>query len=91
MKRNWIGKTPSAENLSADFKQAGSHDELYHGKGMVAQVAGKHYPAPMTSVVTIEEAAHLPRDAALDFERKHFNKLAKSTEAQELVGIFLKD
>lgn len=45
-------------------------------KGMVAQVAGKHYPAPMTSVVTIEEAARLPRDAALDIERKHFIKLA---------------
>ncbi|EGR2431029.1 fatty acid oxidation complex subunit alpha FadB [Vibrio cholerae] len=60
-------------------------------KGMVAQVAGKHYPAPMTSVVTIEEAARLPRDAALDIERKHFIKLAKSTEAQALVGIFLND
>lgn len=45
----------------------------------------------MTSVVTIEEAARLPRDAALDIERKHFIKLAKSTEAQALVGIFLND
>ncbi|CSC60719.1 Uncharacterised protein [Vibrio cholerae] len=27
-----MAKTPSAENLSADSKQAGSHDELYHGK-----------------------------------------------------------
>ncbi|EKF9078544.1 fatty acid oxidation complex subunit alpha FadB [Vibrio cholerae] len=33
----------------------------------------------------------LPRDAALDIERKHFIKLAKSTEAQALVGIFLND
>ncbi|ELJ8615863.1 fatty acid oxidation complex subunit alpha FadB [Vibrio cholerae] len=60
-------------------------------KGMVAQVAGKHYPAPMTAVVAIEEAARLSRDAALDIERKHFIKLAKSTEAQALVGIFLND
>ncbi|EEY39797.1 fatty oxidation complex alpha subunit FadJ [Vibrio mimicus MB451] len=60
-------------------------------KGVVAQVAGKHYPAPMTAVVAIEEAARLSRDAALDIERKHFIKLAKSTEAQALVGIFLND
>lgn len=60
-------------------------------KGMVAQVAGKHYPAPMTAVVAIEEAARLSRDAALDIERKHFIKLAKSTETQALVGIFLND
>ncbi|WP_114827030.1 fatty acid oxidation complex subunit alpha FadB [Vibrio cholerae] len=60
-------------------------------KGVVAQVAGKHYPAPMTAVVAIEEAACLSRDTALDIERKHFIKLAKSTEAQALVGIFLND
>ncbi|TXZ76936.1 fatty acid oxidation complex subunit alpha FadB [Vibrio mimicus] len=60
-------------------------------KGVVAQVAGKHYPAPMTAVVAIEEAARLSRDAALDIERKHFIKLAKSAEAQALVGIFLND
>lgn len=60
-------------------------------KGVVDQVAGKHYPAPMTAVVAIEEAARLSRDAALDIERKHFIKLAKSTEAQALVGIFLND
>ncbi|EKO3387634.1 fatty acid oxidation complex subunit alpha FadB [Vibrio fluvialis] len=60
-------------------------------KGMVAQLAGPHYPAPMTSVVTIEEAARCARDEALAIERKHFIKLAKSQEAQALVGIFLND
>jgi 3-hydroxyacyl-CoA dehydrogenase/enoyl-CoA hydratase/3-hydroxybutyryl-CoA epimerase/enoyl-CoA isomerase len=28
-------------------------------KGMVAQTAGKHYPAPITAVKTIEAAARL--------------------------------
>ncbi|MDG3086786.1 fatty acid oxidation complex subunit alpha FadB [Vibrio hannami] len=60
-------------------------------KGLVAQKAGPHYPAPITSVKTIEEAATLSRNAALDVERKHFIKLAKSEEAKSLVGIFLND
>ena len=60
-------------------------------KGLVAQKAGPHYPAPITSVIAIEEAARSDRDAALDIERKHFIKLAKSEEAIALVGLFLND
>ena len=60
-------------------------------KGLVAQKAGPHYPAPITSVIAIEEAARSDRDAALDIERKHFVKLAKSEEAKALVGLFLND
>ncbi|TOM83018.1 fatty acid oxidation complex subunit alpha FadB [Vibrio parahaemolyticus] len=60
-------------------------------KGLVAQVAGPHYPAPMTAVITIEEGAHFARNEALDIERKYFVKLAKSEEAKALVGLFLND
>jgi 3-hydroxyacyl-CoA dehydrogenase/enoyl-CoA hydratase/3-hydroxybutyryl-CoA epimerase/enoyl-CoA isomerase len=60
-------------------------------KGLVAQKAGPHYPAPMTAVITIEEGARFARDEALDIERKHFVKLAKSEEAKALVGLFLND
>ena len=60
-------------------------------KGLVAQKAGPHYPAPITSVIAIEEAARSARDEALDIERKHFIKLAKSEEAKALVGLFLND
>ncbi|MGL0952081.1 fatty acid oxidation complex subunit alpha FadB [Vibrio vulnificus] len=60
-------------------------------KGLVAQVAGPHYPAPMTAVVTIEEGDRFARNQALDIERKHFVKLAKSEEAKALVGLFLND
>ncbi|EGQ8234615.1 fatty acid oxidation complex subunit alpha FadB [Vibrio parahaemolyticus] len=60
-------------------------------KGLVAQVAGPHYPAPMTSVLTIEEGARFARNEALDIERKYFVKLAKSEEAKALVGLFLND
>ncbi|EHR6926520.1 fatty acid oxidation complex subunit alpha FadB [Vibrio parahaemolyticus] len=60
-------------------------------KGLVAQVAGPHYPAPMTAVITIEEGARFARNEALDIERKYFVKLAKSEEAKSLVGLFLND
>ncbi|WP_117236277.1 fatty acid oxidation complex subunit alpha FadB [Vibrio maerlii] len=60
-------------------------------KGLVAQKAGPHYPAPMKAVIAIEEAARSARDEALDIERKHFITLAKSEEAKSLVGLFLND
>ncbi|ENY5168110.1 TPA: fatty acid oxidation complex subunit alpha FadB [Vibrio parahaemolyticus] len=60
-------------------------------KGLVAQKAGPHYPAPMTAVITIEEGARFARNEALNIERKYFVKLAKSEEAKALVGLFLND
>lgn len=60
-------------------------------KGLVAQKAGPHYPAPMTAVRTIEEGSRFARNEALDIERKYFVKLAKSEEAKALVGLFLND
>ncbi|WP_419239519.1 fatty acid oxidation complex subunit alpha FadB [Photobacterium leiognathi] len=60
-------------------------------KGMVAKVAGKHYPAPMATVTTIEQAARCSRDEALTIENQHFVKLAKTDVAEALVSIFLND
>lgn len=60
-------------------------------KGLVAQKAGPHYPAPMAAVMTIEAGARSDRDAALAIERQYFIKLAKSEEAKSLVGLFLND
>ena len=60
-------------------------------KGVVMQTAGKHYPAPMTAVKTIEAAAGLGRDDALALENQSFVPLARSSEARALVGIFLND
>ncbi|MGE9553184.1 fatty acid oxidation complex subunit alpha FadB [Erwinia amylovora] len=60
-------------------------------RGMVLQTAGKHYPAPMTAVKTIEAAAGLGRDEALKLETQAFVPLARSDEARALVGIFLND
>ncbi|GLR07355.1 fatty acid oxidation complex subunit alpha FadB [Mixta theicola] len=60
-------------------------------KSMVQQTAGKHYPAPMMAVKTIEAAAGLGRDEALKLETNAFVPLAQSKEARALVGIFLND
>lgn len=60
-------------------------------KAMVMQTVGKHYPAPITAVKTIEAAAALGRDAALQLETAAFVPLARSDEARALVGIFLND
>ena len=60
-------------------------------KALVMHTAGKHYPAPITAVKTIEAAAGMGRDAALQLETAAFVPLARSNEARALVGIFLND
>lgn len=60
-------------------------------KAMVLQIAGKHYPAPLAAVSSVEAAARCTRDAALEIETRHFIPLAKSDVATALVGIFLGD
>ncbi len=60
-------------------------------KGMIAQKAGPHYPAPIASVKAIEEASTSSRDAALEIERKYFIKVARTEVAQSLIGLFLND
>ncbi|MGO2334227.1 fatty acid oxidation complex subunit alpha FadB [Providencia sp.] len=60
-------------------------------KGMVYQVAGKHYPAPMAAVNTIEKAANCTRDEALKHETAAFVPLAHSDVARALVSVFLND
>jgi 3-hydroxyacyl-CoA dehydrogenase/enoyl-CoA hydratase/3-hydroxybutyryl-CoA epimerase/enoyl-CoA isomerase len=60
-------------------------------KGMVFANAGKHYPAPMVAVETIEAAARLDRAGAVALENASFAKLAKTTAAAAQIGLFLND
>ncbi|CAH0524304.1 fatty acid oxidation complex subunit alpha FadB [Vibrio hippocampi] len=60
-------------------------------KGLVAQKAGPHYPAPMAAVNAIEAASSKGRDEALAIEADYFVDLAVSETAKSLVGIFLND
>lgn len=59
--------------------------------GMVAAAAGPHYPAPVTAVKTMQKAATLSRDEALQLEHGSFVKLAKTAVAANLVQMFLND
>ena len=59
--------------------------------GMVAAKAGPHYPAPVTAVKVMKEAATLDRSGALKAEHLGFVKLAKTKVAANLVQMFLND
>ncbi len=60
-------------------------------KAFVAGKAGKHYPAPVKSIKTMQEAAKMSRDEALLVENAAFVKLAGTPVARSLVGLFLND
>ncbi len=60
-------------------------------KGMIAAKAGKHYPAPMVMVKTIEAAAGLDRAGAMALENSGFAKLAKTDAANAQIGLFMAD
>ncbi|WP_375056631.1 fatty acid oxidation complex subunit alpha FadB [Zobellella sp. DQSA1] len=89
-KQDWQGKRArKCAPLTLDKLEAMM--SFNTAKGMVAAKAGPHYPAPITAVKTIEAAAAMGRDAALQVEQDHFVKLAKTPVARALVGIFLND
>jgi 3-hydroxyacyl-CoA dehydrogenase/enoyl-CoA hydratase/3-hydroxybutyryl-CoA epimerase/enoyl-CoA isomerase len=60
-------------------------------KGFIAGKAGKHYPAPVEAVKTIQKHANFDRDQAIAIEAKGFAKLAKTSVAKNLIGLFLND
>lgn len=60
-------------------------------KGFVAGQAGPNYPAPVEAIKTMQKAANFGRDKAIEVEAQGFVKLAKTSVAQSLVGLFLND
>ena len=60
-------------------------------KGFIGAKAGPHYPAPMAALSTIQKAANMTRDKAIEVEAKGFAKLATNSVTRALVGLFLKD
>lgn len=89
-KQDWRARRqPKLEPLKLSRIEAAMSFTI--AKSMVTQTAGKHYPAPLSAVKTIEAAAGLDREAALRLETEAFVPLANSDEARALVGIFLND
>lgn len=60
-------------------------------KGYVAGKAGPHYPAPVEAIKVIQKGAGEERGRAQAIEAKAFAKLALSSVAFNLVGLFLND
>lgn len=60
-------------------------------KGFVAGQAGPHYPAPVEAIKAIQKAASFGREKALQIEAAGFVKMAKTSAAQCLIGLFLND
>jgi len=60
-------------------------------KAMVGAKAGRNYPAPMAAIDVMEKSAALNRDDALAVEGMVFAKLAKTSAATSLIGLFLND
>lgn len=60
-------------------------------KGFVAGQTKGHYPAPIVAIKTMQKAANAGRDKALEAEAKGFASLAKTTESQALIGLFMND
>lgn len=60
-------------------------------KGFIAGKAGKHYPAPVEAVKTIQKHSNFERDQAIAIEAKGFAKMAKTSVAKNLIGLFIND
>lgn len=60
-------------------------------KGFIAGKAGRHYPAPVAAVKTIQKHAGMTRDKAIEVEAKGFAKMARTQVAHNLIGLFLND
>ncbi|MBJ7537438.1 fatty acid oxidation complex subunit alpha FadB [Marinomonas transparens] len=60
-------------------------------RGVVGAKAGKHYPAPMAAIKTMEKGISQTMEKAIETEIKGFIKLAKGPVAKSLVTLFLSD
>ena len=60
-------------------------------KGFVMGQTKGQYPAPIMAIKTMQKHCSMTREKALAAEAKGFATLAKTTESQALIGLFLND
>ncbi|MCM0604875.1 MAG: fatty acid oxidation complex subunit alpha FadB [Xanthomonadaceae bacterium] len=60
-------------------------------KAFVGAMAGPNYPAPLIAIEAIQAGSTLPRNEALKIEMQGFMKVARTPQAQALIGVFLGD
>jgi len=74
-------KLPPMENLMAFTTTS----------ALVAQQAGRNFPAPLAAVKTMQAHADKSRDEAMAIESREFAKIARTSVATALSGLFLSD
>lgn len=60
-------------------------------KMFVGAQAGRNYPAPVAAIKAMQDGAKLSRDDAQKIEANTFIRLAQTSAAKNLVGLFLSD
>jgi 3-hydroxyacyl-CoA dehydrogenase/enoyl-CoA hydratase/3-hydroxybutyryl-CoA epimerase/enoyl-CoA isomerase len=60
-------------------------------KGFIAGQTKGQYPAPVEAIKAMQKHAGMTRDKALEVEAKGFAKMAKTSIAESLIGLFLND
>lgn len=82
-------RTPKTSPLSLSNIEA--QMAFATAKAMVHQHAGDNYPAPLSAVHVIEQAATMERDEALRVELEAFIELAQTETARSLIQLFMND
>ena len=60
-------------------------------KAFVAGMAGANYPAPVVAIECMQKAAGKSRDDAIKVEAEGFTKVANTSVATSLIGLFMSD
>lgn len=60
-------------------------------KAFVKAKAGRNYPAPIAAIESMQHGAKLGRDEAIPVETKLFAKMALTSVAESLIGLFQSD
>lgn len=90
-KFNWKEKRSQKQRALAFISPLECVMSFETAKAFVYAQAGSHYPAPMEAVAAMQKSANASRQEAIANEIKGFVKLAKTSVAESLVGVFLSD
>ncbi len=60
-------------------------------KAFVKAQAGRNYPAPVSAIKAMQEAAKMHRDDAIQVEERIFIELSQTSVARSLVSLFIND
>lgn len=90
------GDLPTAER-KAKKKGPLKHNDMESllafesSKAFVKAKAGRNYPAPIAAIESMQHGAKLSRDEAIPVETKLFAKMALTSVAESLIGLFQSD